>query len=167
MNSSLLAKKARLVQEVAGRLIESLDSVYRDSLVICLNRLDILSVRYLGSQNFRLAAVPQEVAAVSEGARPFGWAVWLAILSDSNLDDPEWILGGLMKGSRGWGFTQKEAHQWRREYIRAHLAPPLAEAAPQAGLPVAGAPQTRPAATPASGAGGALPARVSGRDLAH
>jgi hypothetical protein len=122
MISSLLVKKALLVQEVAGRFSEGLDPKFRESLVRCLTKLDILSLRYLGSQNYRIRLVPQEVALVSEPARPFGWAVWLAILTDARLDDPDWILSGLMKGSSGWGFTHAEAGAWRSEYIRAHLA---------------------------------------------
>lgn len=123
MTSSLLAKKARLVLEVAGRLTEHLDPAYREPLIRCLNRLDILSLRYLGSQSYEMRLAPQEVALVSEASRPFGWAVWLAILTDAKLDDPEWILGGILKGSDGWGFTSKEGRQWRTEYVRAHLAP--------------------------------------------
>lgn len=122
MVSSLLLKKARLVQEVAGKLSGSLDPEYRDALVKCLTRLDILSVRYLGANDYEITVVPQEVARVSEVARPFGWAVWLSILTDARLDDPDWILGGVLKGSGGWGFSPAEARQWRSEYIRAHLA---------------------------------------------
>lgn len=123
MTSSLLAKKARLVQEVAGRLSEHLDPAYRDSLARCLSRLDLLSLRYLGSQNHRIHRVPQQVALVGESVRPFGWAVWLSILTDAKLDDPDWILGGLLKGSEGWGFSPEEARRWRSEYLRAHLTP--------------------------------------------
>ena len=141
MVSSLLAKKARLVQEMAGRLCEHLDPPYRDSLVRCLGRLDILSLRYLASQNHQVRVVPHEVSLVSDPARPFGWAVWLSILTDTKLDDPDWILGGLLKGSEGWGFNQNEARQWRSEYIRAHLAPaaPAQHPARRPGEPLAGA----------------------------
>lgn len=125
MISSLLVKKALLVREVADKLSEHLDPDYHESLRRCLTRMDILSLRTLGSLGYTIRRVPQEVALVSEACRPFGWAVWLAIVSDANLDDPEWILGGVLKGSGGWGFNRAETQSWRREYVRAHFTPPV------------------------------------------
>jgi hypothetical protein len=129
MVSSLLVKKALLVKEVAAKLSEHLDPAFHESLRRCLSRLDILSLRTLGSLGYTIRRVPQEVALVSEACRPFGWAVWLAIVSDANLDDPEWILGGVLKGSGGWGFSRPEAQSWRREYVRAHFTAPAPAAA--------------------------------------
>ncbi|MEE9217568.1 MAG: hypothetical protein V3U98_00720 [Acidobacteriota bacterium] len=123
MTSRLLLKKLRLVDEAAAKICAVLEPSYTDSLVRCLKRLDILSIRYLASRNLRVHFAPQEVALVSELARPFGWAVWLAILTDTRLDDPDWILAGLHKGAQRWGFTEDEGRQWRKEYIRAHLEP--------------------------------------------
>jgi hypothetical protein len=128
MVSSLLVKKALLTKEVAAKLSEHLEPAYHESLRRCLARLDILSLRTLGSLGYTIRRVPQEVALVPEACRPFGWAVWLAIVSDANLDDPEWILSGVLKGSGGWGFTRSEAQHWRREYVRAHFASPGAAA---------------------------------------
>ncbi len=123
MQSRLLIKKIRLVQETAAKICADLDPAWQDSLVRCLTRLDILSVRTLSLQDLRLRAAPPEVTLVPDTARPFGWAVWLAILTDASLDDPEWLLAGLHRGWSRWGFSHEEARCWRREYIQAHTAP--------------------------------------------
>ncbi len=123
MQSRLLIKKNRLVHETAAKICAGLDPVWQDSLVRCLNRFDILSVRALSLQGLRLRAAPPEVTLVPDAARPVGWAVWLAILTDATLDDPEWLLAGLHRGSSRWGFSTEEARCWRREYIEAHTAP--------------------------------------------
>jgi hypothetical protein len=141
MQSRLLLKKNRLVQETAAKICAGLEPAYQDSLVRCLHRLDILSVRALGLQNLRLRSAPSEVALVPEVARPFGWAMWLAIFTNASLDDPEWLLAGLHRGSSRWGFTTDEARRWRREYIQAHTAAsalPAGQADPPTALETVG-----------------------------